>query len=59
MPQIKLVVRRQAHVVCWSDALVKNNEISVYFLFEAIFRYASMPVRTNSQSGQSDYCDSY
>ena len=27
MPQIKLVVCRQAYVVCWSDILVKNDEM--------------------------------
>ena len=60
MPQIKSVVCRQACVACWPDVLVKNDETSVYyFLFEAIFRCISRPVRTNkhqnfSQSGQSD-----
>ena len=61
MPQIKSVVCIQACVACWSDVLVKNVETSVYyFLFEAIFRCISRPVRAKkhwgfSQSGQSDF----
>ena len=49
MPQIKSVVCRQACVACWSDVLVKNDETSVfYFLFEAILRCISRPVRTKN-----------
>ena len=48
MPQIKSVVCRQA---CWSDVLVKNDEMLVYFLFVAIFWCVSMSVRTNKHPG--------
>ena len=37
MPQIKLVVCRQGCVVCWSDVLVKNEEMSVYFPLQRHF----------------------
>ena len=60
MPQIKSVLCRQACVACWSNVLVKNNETVYYFLFEAIFRCISRPIRTKnirvfSQSGQLDF----
>ena len=58
MPQINSVVCRQACVACWSDVLVKNNKMSVYFVFEAILRCVSRPVRTNKHPGffgQSDF----
>ena len=50
MPQIKLVVCRQVYVVCWSDLLVKNDGMSVYFLFKSFFRCVSRPVKTKTSS---------
>ena len=46
MPHMKFVACRHACVACWSDVLVKNDEMSVYFVFEAIFRCVSRSVRT-------------
>ena len=60
MQQIKSVVCRQAYVTCWSDVLVKNDQMSVYFLFEAISEAFLSPkgqinIRVSGQSGQSNF----
>ena len=55
MPQIKSLLCRQAYVVCWSDILVKNGEMLLYFLFEAFFQRVSRPVGTNKHPGFSQF----